>query len=612
MANWTYDVETLPNFFCAVFKNNDEYKIFEISNWKDDYNELISFLKTVNSLRGYNNVNFDSQIISLLQSKKMNAKEIHECTVKIIEEEQILVPHYRRTIFNVDIYKILHLDNKNRMTSLKWCEFMIDWPNLEDMPYHGHINSREEADATISYCINDVDATDKLFKLYEKELQLRISLTNKYRINFINASNSRIGSELMLDLYCKAVQADKKQIKNKQTIRTNVRVKDVVFDYITFKSIELNGLLNWFKDKIIEPTEDFKKSFIYKDFQFDYGKGGIHGSLSTEIVDTDDDWIIIDADVASLYPSIATVNNLYPEHLGEDFSRVYKEDIVDVRLREKAKGKEGDYVIVAGYKEAANSVYGKSNEETSWLRDFKYTLSTTINGQLMLTMLAEDLMDIPDLKLIQINTDGLTCKLKKQYETQYYNICKKWESITKLQLEYAYYSKMIIRDVNNYIAIYTNGKTKCKGSFEFENLPLHKNKSSLITRIAIYNYFLYNKHVEETIINHDNIFDFCIGVRAKQDSKFVAISNINTRYNLPKTIRYIISKKGMVFKKLYSNGGQEYLNAHPQKGRSYYSTLLNKINNKDPKKYDINYQYYITQANAEIEKFQQKPNLFNF
>lgn len=257
-------------------------------------------------------------------------------------------------------------------------------------------------------------------------------------------------------------------------------------------------------------------------------------------------------------------------------------------------------------------MYGKSNEETSWLRDFKYTLSTTINGQLMLTMLAEDLMDIPDLKLIQINTDGLTCKLKKQYETQYYDICKKWESITRLQLEYAYYSKMIIRDVNNYIAIYTNGKTKCKGSFEFENLPLHKNKSSLITRIAIYNYFLYNKPVEETIINHDNIFDFCIGVRAKQDSKFVAISNINTRYNLPKTIRYIISKKGMIYKKLYSNGGQEYLNAHPQKGRSYYSTLLNKINDKDPKKYDINYQYYITQANAEIEKFQQKPNLFNF
>lgn len=358
MANWTYDVETLPNFFCAVFKNNAEYKIFEISDWKDEYYELINFLKGVNSLRGYNNLSFDSQIISLLQAKKLTAKQIHECTVKIIEEDQILVPHYKRTIFNVDIYKILHLDNKNRMTSLKWCEFMIDWPNLEDMPYHGHVNSREEADATINYCINDVNATERLFKLYDKELQLRISLTNKYKINFINASNSRIGSELMLDLYCKATKNDKKQISKKQTIRNNVAVKDILFPYIQFDNIELQGLLNYFRDKVIEPAEDFKKSFVYQGFQFDYGKGGIHGSLSTTIVDADDEWIILDADVASLYPSIATVNNLYPEHLGEDFSRVYKEDIVDVRLREKAKGKEGDYVIVAGYKEAANSVYG--------------------------------------------------------------------------------------------------------------------------------------------------------------------------------------------------------------------------------------------------------------
>jgi len=298
MANWTYDVETLPNFFCAVFKNEDNYKIFEISDWKNEYNELVAFLKTVNSLRGYNNLNFDGQIIELLKLRKLTAKQIHEYTVRIIEQEEIIVPIYKRTIFNVDIYKILHLDNKNRMVSLKWCEFMVDWPNLEDMPYHGHVNSREEADATIKYCINDVNATDQLFKLYEKELQLRISLTSKYGINFINASNSKIGSELMLDLYCKAVKANKKEISKKQTIRTNVYVKDILFPYIQFKNIELQGLLNWFKDKNIEPTEKFNKSFIYKGFQFDYGKGGIHGSVNTEIVNADNDWIILDADVA--------------------------------------------------------------------------------------------------------------------------------------------------------------------------------------------------------------------------------------------------------------------------------------------------------------------------
>lgn len=82
------------------------------------------------------------------------------------------------------------------------------------------------------------------------------------------------------------------------------------------------------------------------------------------------------------------------------------------------------------------------------MRDFKYTLATTINGQLMLTMLAEQLLKIPELQIIQVNTDGITVRLKKQYESDYYDTCKQWESLTRLQLEYAYYSKMIIRDVN--------------------------------------------------------------------------------------------------------------------------------------------------------------------
>jgi len=65
----------------------------------------------------------------------------------------------------------------------------------------------------------------------------------------------------------------------------------------------------------------------------------------------------------------------------------------------------------------------------------------------MITMLAEMLTDIPDSQLIQINTDGLTMRIHKSYENQYYELCKKWENITKLTLEYAYYSKMIIADV---------------------------------------------------------------------------------------------------------------------------------------------------------------------
>jgi len=295
--------------------------------------------------------------------------------------------------------------------------------------------------------------------------------------------------------------------------------------------------------------------------------------------------------------------------LGPEFAQVYDEDIVSVRLAEKAKGKEGDQIIVAGFKEAANSVYGKSNDDYSWLKDYAYTLTTTINGQLTITMLAESLMLIPDVEFIQINTDGLTVKIKKEYEQLYYDLCSRWEKTTELLLEYAYYNKMVIRDVNNYLAIYTNGKAKCKGAFEFENLPLHKNKSELIIRKAMFNYFVHNIPVEDTILNSENILDFCIGARAKQGAKFLYLDKNGQEFNLPKTIRYFISNRGVIIKKRFTDGKIQFLNVHPQRGKSWYQTLLNKYEDTNTKSYNINYAYYITYAKEEIHKFGNKLSL---
>lgn len=611
---WTYDLETLPNFFCAVFKLKDEQdiRIFEISSYRDDYDALMAFLKTeVMALRGFNNIEFDAQVIEYIWNKKRSVEEIYSFVETLIDSDKKPYNSNKFHIFNLDIYKILHLDNKNRRVGLKWCQFMIDWHNIEDMPFHKAIENREEAELIIQYCINDVLSTEELFNKNKKEISLRVDISNKYNLNFYNASNSKIGSDLILDLYCKQVNLNKYDVRNMKTPRDVIRFSEIIFPYIEFKSTEFNMLLSQLKKESIKKGDKFVKSVKYKGFQFDYGLGGIHGSLTETIIKSDDEYIIIDADVASLYPSIAVVNNLYPEHLGVAFSKIYNKDIVSVRLAEKAKP-DGDKAIIAGLKEAANSVYGKSNEEVSWLYDPKYTYTTTINGQLMLTMLAEDLMNIPNSQLIQINTDGLTIKIKKEDEQLYYDICKNWEKITNLQLEYAYYDKMMIRDVNNYIAVYTNGKTKCKGAFEIENIPLHKNKSSLIVRKAIYNYFIYNVPIEETIRNCDNILDFCLGVRMRNGAKLFIYNNKGDRKLLSKTLRYFISNRGGVIRKEYVNGDSEYLNAPTIKGRAWYQTTLNTFTTTSIKEssYDVNYNYYIIQAKDMLFPFLPKTTIF--
>ena len=61
---------------------------------------------------------------------------------------------------------------------------------------------------------------------------------------------------------------------------------------------------------------------------------------------------------------------------------------------------------------ALNGVYGDSNNVFSVFYDPLFTMSITLNGQLLLCLLAENLMEnVPGLKIIQCNTDGITVRI---------------------------------------------------------------------------------------------------------------------------------------------------------------------------------------------------------
>ena len=197
-------------------------------------------------------------------------------------------------------------------------------------------------------------------------------------------------------------------------------------------------------------------------YRIDFGVGGVHASLSERIVKETKSYMVRDADVSSMYPNIAISNRIYPEHLGEKFCDIYQD------MYEQRKSYAKNTAENAMLKLALNGTYGKSNDKFSVFYDPKFTMSITINGQLSLLMLADRLLQIEGLKLVQLNTDGLTVAMLRSTEEQYKEICTQWQSDVKLELEFVDYSKMIIRDVNNYIAVYTNGKTKRKGAYQYE------------------------------------------------------------------------------------------------------------------------------------------------
>lgn len=329
-------------------------------------------------------------------------------------------------------------------------------------------------------------------------------------------------------------------------------------------------------------------------FCFVFGTGGIHGSLSSKIAKRTATYDIVDADVSSMYPNIAIANKVYPQHLGVKFCDIY-EDVYEQRKSFPKKSAENGMM-----KLALNGVYGDSNNQFSPFYDPAYTMKITINGQLSLCLLAEKLLEIEGLKLIQVNTDGVTVALRKDTRTQYDAICEAWQKQVGLQLEFAEYEKMFIRDVNNYIALYTDGKTKNKGAYEYKELGWHKNHSSLVIPMAAEAAMLRGEDIREFIMNHKEKFDFMLRTKVPRNSRLVLVMDDGTEVQQQNICRYYPSKSGgklvKIMPPLEAGGDERRLSIDSE-------WKVRPCNNMDDYDGDIDYDYYV----AEAEKLVIKP-----
>lgn len=282
-------------------------------------------------------------------------------------------------------------------------------------------------------------------------------------------------------------------------------------------------------------------NIVLDGLRVDFGVGGIHASLSEKIVKETSKYKIVDADVSSMYPNIAISNRVYPDHLGEEFCDIYL-DVYEQR-KSYAKGTPENAML----KLALNSVYGDSNNQYSVFYDPMYTMKITVNGQLSLLMLAERLLEIEGLKLVQLNTDGLTVALPRDKEDDYFIATNKWEKYVGLDLEFVEYKQMMIRDVNSYLAIYKKGGIKRKGAYQYEGLGWHQNQSSLVIPMAAEAAMVDGEDIEAFVKKHfekGNTFDFMLRTKVDKSSKLVLVSDNGIDVEQQKICRYYPSKNG--------------------------------------------------------------------
>lgn len=464
MTDWIYDCETFPNCFQLQVHNveNGQRFAYEISDRVDHSAYIVQFLEILRDSRdrmvGFNSIGFDYPILhSLWMMKSATAAQLYEKAMAIINGNAWAhwVRPSDRLVEQIDLYKIHHFDNKARATSLKTLEFNMRMPNVEDLPFEvGTLLTPHQMNDLSAYCWNDIDATLRFYEKTRPMIEFREKLTRRYGRDFMNHNDTKIGKDfLIMELERAGVQCYDFGVDGrtpKQTPRPQIALKDAIFDWITFDSPELNRVLTWLREQTITETKGVFKDLTctVNGFEFVFGLGGIHGSVESEVVESDETHAIIDLDVTSYYPSLAIEYQLYPEHLGLTFCQVY------AGLKEQRTQYPKGTPENAMLKLALNGVYGDSNNVYSPFYDPLYTMRTTLNGQLLLCMLAEKLMRVDGLRLIQVNTDGLTVHLPRSRMFDLQFLQDWWEIKTGLQLERAEYSRMFIRDVNNYVAEY--------------------------------------------------------------------------------------------------------------------------------------------------------------
>lgn len=589
---------------------------------------------------GFNNYGFDYPVIHymLTASAQPTNLQIYEFVSRIInvhdnQRFNHIIWDRDQIVPQLDLYKIHHFDNKARMTSLKIIEFNMRSANVQELPFPpGTYLTDAQIDTLIAYNGHDVDQTEAFYRLSADAIRFREELSAKYSRNFLNHNDTKIGKdyfimelERLLPGSCYTSVNGKREPR--QTPRDSIALADVIFPWIKFKRPEFIRTHEWLMRQVITDTKGFFKKpkkkrgtdgsedghyeedvldkrmppCIVNKFKFVFGTGGIHGSVDSQTVHSTDTHIIKDLDVASFYPNLAIVNRLYPEHLGVSFCDIYK----DLYEQRKKYGK--DTPENAMLKLALNGTYGDSNNPYSPFYDPQYTMSITINGQLLICLLADYLMDIPGLDMIQVNTDGLTIRIPHEQEGAVKRVTDWWQSHTCLELEDVTYSRMFIRDVNSYIAEDDKGKLKRKGAYEYRidkpgskgNLGWHQNHSALIIPMAAEAALVHGIPVRQFILQHVNIFDFMLRTKVPRSSRLMLgdrqVQNI---------CRYYISKTGGALIKIMPP-----LAKSPDKERQiginvgWLATECNDIQQADGR--TINYDYYIQEAEKLVNPLRE-------
>lgn len=482
------DTEIYSDYFLVAALNTETGKITHIEAFdgqpinKPRLRKLMAEYVTMS----FNGNHFDLPLLaaavnagySIAQLKALADKIIKstESIWRVLKAHELRVPDWD----HIDLIEVAP-----GQSSLKIYGGRLNAPKMQDLPIEPDARIAPEQRRVVrEYCENDLHTTHLLYKALKAQIDLRVEMGAQYGMDFRSLSDAQIAEKLITHEMQKITGKEYRKPEVKDGFAFKYRDPKI----IRFQTVDLqerferllaerwqlgpNGSVQmpaWLKESRIQIGQA----------EYQMGIGGLHSCEQRQCIRAEGDMVLADYDVASYYPSIIMQQQLAPNAFGKPFLTLYQSLI---RRRLDAK-RSGDKVTADTLKITLNGSFGKFGSKYSTLYAPELLIQTTITGQLALLMLIERL-ESAGVRVVSANTDGIVVYHSTAQADAVDEITFDWMLDTSYQLERTPYSVIASRDVNNYLAVRTDGKVKGKGIFAPASLAKNPDGQIIYTAVA--------------------------------------------------------------------------------------------------------------------------------
>lgn len=535
---WIYDIEVFKHDWVVIFLNA---KTEEMLSFHNSNSEIQQFLSTQPILVGFNNKLFDDYILWAI---------VHDVSPNMVKDISDFIvsgnlPWEHHIIAGLPPVSLCSADVRNDMyqgLSLKSIEGHLGMPIVESsVPFDiDRSLTQKELTEVIEYCHHDTLATKRIFHLREDYFKTKLRLAKLGDIDpkwAFGMTNAKLTAAY---LGAKAIQhSDGRTYTVPDEVDTDVLPIELLDFFRIIDDSEISD------DELYSYTLDIQIAGLPCAFAW----GGVHGSKLQYRSVANDEKLIGNQDVASLYPSLMLEYDYISRNISspELFQQTYAR-----RMTAKAEGHEDGSTL----KLPLNTASGAMENPYNAMYDPRQSRGLRITGQLLMAELVLKIADkCPTFHLLNLNTDGFMYEISKSEKPILDIVCKVWENSKRLRLEETKIKRVWIKDVNNLLFVTTDNKVTAIGGYLVYGISNKAawtvNNNATIVSEALIQKMAYDIPIDVTINNCTDILKFQLIAHAGQKYESVYQETTEGIKPIQRTNRVYASRdknKGTLFK----------------------------------------------------------------